>query len=375
MLPAIKDAFGLGPVQVGAITATRELAGGLVMLPSGIILDLLRPYWGIVLSLCMLGFGLGWILIGLSPIYPILLLGMVVVSVFGSIWHLPAMGALAHHFEHRRGTALSFHGIGGNIGDFIGPIATGGLLSVLSWRGIISVYAIVPLVLTFVVFWAFRDIGVLGEQTRPDRNIHKQLQMTRQLLKSLTLWIVMFVAGLRGMAYLAFITFLPLYMSDDLGFSNWSIGFHMGMLVLIGIVATPLLGYLSDRIGRKQVIIPSLVAMTVLSLLLIPFGEGASFTVLLALLGLFLYSDQPILTAAVLDMVDDDMQGTTLGLLSFERIAMGGLSPIFAGLLYGNLSIAAVFSYAGSLFALAALLLLTVQLGSRARFLGKDTSR
>ena len=58
MLPEIKDAFGLGRVQVGAITATRELAGGLVMLPSGIILDVLRPYWGIVLSLCMLGFGL-----------------------------------------------------------------------------------------------------------------------------------------------------------------------------------------------------------------------------------------------------------------------------------------------------------------------------
>ena len=59
LLPEIKDAFGLGRVQVGAITATRELAGGLVMLPSGIILDVLRPYWGIVLSLCMLGSGLG----------------------------------------------------------------------------------------------------------------------------------------------------------------------------------------------------------------------------------------------------------------------------------------------------------------------------
>ena len=49
----------------------------------------------------------------------------------------------------------------------------------------------------------------------------------------------MFVAGLRGMAYLAFITFLPLYMSDDLGFSNLSLGFHMGMLVLIWIMVTP----------------------------------------------------------------------------------------------------------------------------------------
>ena len=59
MLPEIEATFGLNKVQVGAITATREIAGGIVMLPSGVILDILRPYWGIVLSLCMLVFGLG----------------------------------------------------------------------------------------------------------------------------------------------------------------------------------------------------------------------------------------------------------------------------------------------------------------------------
>ena len=135
MLPEIEATFGLNKVQVGAITATREIAGGLVMLPSGVILDILRPYWGIVLSLCMLVFGLGWILTGLSPIYPVILVGMVIVSVASSIWHLPAMGALSHHFQHRKGTALSFHGIGGNLGDFIGPLATGAILTVMSWRG------------------------------------------------------------------------------------------------------------------------------------------------------------------------------------------------------------------------------------------------
>ena len=370
MLPEIEATFGLNKVQVGAITATREIAGGLVMLPSGVILDILRPYWGIVLSLCMLVFGLGWILTGLSPIYPVILVGMVIVSVASSIWHLPAMGALSHHFQHRKGTALSFHGIGGNLGDFIGPLATGAILTVMSWRGIISVYAVVPLLLTFIVFWAFRDIGSRGVEKHRERGLREQLQMTRRLLKNVTLWVVMLVAGLRGMAYLPLVTFLPSYMTDELDFSTFWVGFHMGMLVFIGIVATPTLGYISDRIGRKIVIIPSLLAMTALTFLLAPYGEGILFSVLLAMLGFFLYSDQPILTAAVLDMVDPESQGSALGILSFERIAMGGVSPIFAGLIYEHWGMDWVFAYAAALLIAAAALLMTVRLGKRDKFEG-----
>ena len=368
MLPDIQDAFGLSKVQVGAITATREIAGGLVMLPSGIILDILRPYWGVVLSLCMLAFGLGWILTGLSPIYPIILVGMVIVSVASSIWHLPAMGALSHHFEHRKGTALSFHGIGGSLGDFIGPLATGAILTVMSWRGIISIYAVVPLTLTFIVFWAFRDIGTKGVPRHRERGVGEQLQMTRQLMKSVTLWVVMFVAGLRGMAYLAVVTFLPIYMDESLEFGTIRVGFYIGMLVFIGILATPTLGYLSDRIGRKVVIVPSLLAMTAVSFLLAPYGEGWQFTTLIAALGLFLYSDQPILTAAALDMVDQESQGSMLGILSFERIALGGLSPIFAGLIYDHWGMDYVFYYAAGLLVASATLLMTVKLGRRERF-------
>ena len=368
MLPDIEAAFGLSKTQVGLITGTREIAGGLVMLPSGIILDVLRPYWGIVLSLCMLGFGLGWVLTGLSPVYPVILVGMVIVSVASSIWHLPAMGALSHHFEHRKGTALSFHGIGGNLGDFIGPLATGAILTVMSWRGIISVYAVVPLTLTFIVFWAFRDIGTRGVPSHRQRGVGEQLRMTRRLMKSVTLWVVMLVAGLRGMAYLPLVTFLPSYMNDELDFNTFWVGFHMGMLVFIGIVATPALGYISDRIGRKIVIIPSLLAMTALSFLLAPYGEGWMFTMLIALLGFFLYSDQPILTAAVLDMVDHESQGSTLGILSFERIAMGGVSPIFAGWIYDSAGMDWVFVYAAGLLVAAAALLMTVKLGKRGGF-------
>ena len=111
MLPEVQAAFGLGGVGVGGITATREFVSGIVTLPGGVIADSLRQHWGLVLAICMALFGIGWLIVGLSQHYYVLLFGMAVVAVAASIWHLPAMASLSHHFSDRKGTALSLHGV------------------------------------------------------------------------------------------------------------------------------------------------------------------------------------------------------------------------------------------------------------------------
>ena len=81
MLPEIKSTFSLNPVQIGTITATREVVAGVVALPGGVLADMVRRYWGLVLAICMAGFGFGWLLIGLSKVYLLLLLGVALSSV------------------------------------------------------------------------------------------------------------------------------------------------------------------------------------------------------------------------------------------------------------------------------------------------------
>ena len=368
MLPEVKATFGLGAVGVGGIAAVREMLSGLITLPGGIIADPLRRYWGLVLALCMAGFGLGWLVMGVSPVYGVLLLGMALVSISSSLWHLPAMASLSHHFSHRRGTALSFHGIGGNIGDVVGPAVTGFLLVVLSWRGILSIYSVAPLMLAFVVFWAFRDIGRTEGRDAPQADLGGQVQLAKQLLRDPALWGVMLVAGLRGMAFLAFFTFLTLYLDDEVGLSKGVRGLYFGLLVLVGVVSTPVMGYLSDRLGRKLVLVPGLLLLCALSLLLVPFGDGFTLPIIIAALGLFLFSDQPILTAAALDMVDESVATTTLGVLSFSRFVMSGASPLIAGGMSHAWGFDAIFYYAAALFALAAVVLTAVPLRKRAAF-------
>ena len=405
VMPEVRDLLlGGSSVAVASIQTTREIVSGVVSLPGGVLTDALRRYWGWVMAACMAFFGIGWLLMasagwlvpGASWVaqtsdsgsqvsgqlnvagYALLLFGMSVVGIAASVWHLPAMAALSSHFRERRGSVLSFHGVGGNVGDVIGPPLTGVLLVALSWQAIISIYAVVPIFLAFLVFWAFRDIGHRAQaaaEARPAGALRSQLAETRLIVRNPRVWGIVAVAGLRGMAYLGFVTVLPLYLADELGliaegedgssFENLALrGGLIGLLVFVGIFASPVTGYLSDRFGRKLILIPGLVALGVITLLMAPLGDTVIvMSVLLAALGLFLYSDQPILTAAAIDIVREGTAATTLGLLSTSRFVLSAASPLIASWLY-SIEADYLFYYTAALYGAAVVMLAFIPLPS-----------
>ena len=381
-----------GNLAVTSIQTTREIASGVVALPGGVLTDALRRYWGWVMAVCMALFGVGWLLMsaagwqvpgstwvaGSEPAATSTALNPVGYTLL-----LMAMAALSSHFTHRRGTVLTFHGVGGNIGDVIGPVLTGILLLSLAWQSIITIYAAVPIFLTFLVFWAFRDIGQRAQAAVEEKAVstmQTQIAETKLLVRNPRVWGITVVAGLRGMAYIGFITVLPLYLTDVLGlkteggtkgFENFFSdflsstglrGLLIGLLVFVGIFASPVMGYLSDRFGRKIVLVPGMVFLAVVTLLMAPFGTNlALMTVLLAALGLFLYSDQPILTAAAMDIVREGTAATTLGLLSTSRFILSAASPIIAGWLYTQ-EASYLFYYTAALYVVAAIILAMIRL-------------
>ncbi len=354
MLPEIRDAFGISTGQVSYIAATRELVSGIVALPGGVFTDMVRRHWGLILACCMSIFGLGWVVMGFSPIYPVVLAGMVLVALSTSLWHLSAMAAISRRFPERRGSALSIHGVGGNIGDVIAMVITGLLLGFLSWQGLLKIYAILPLFLTFVVFWSFRDIGRYNETTsdsvKPD--LSRQLAQTRALFRNPRLWGISLASAVRGMAFVSFMTFLPLYLNDELGLSGPARGFYLMLPLLVGIPFTPLMGYLSDRVGRKFVLIPGMLLLGSLTFMLVPYGQGLTMIILLVGLGTFLNSDQPLLTSAALDTAGREVAAATLGFMSFSRLILAAAAPPIGSIFY-NISPDRVFIYIAVLFAVS----------------------
>jgi MFS family permease len=164
------------------------------------------------------------------------------------------------------------------------------------------------------------------------------------------------------MSFVSMVTFLPIYFDDELGMSSAARGFHIALLMLVGMFSTPFLGYLSDRVGRKQVLIPALVILCAATLLLVPWGEGIPLTLIIVLMSLFLYSDQPILTAAALDIVGRRVVNTTLGVLTLARLAPSAAAPLIAGALYQVFGIHATFYFVAGIFALSATVMIFIPL-------------
>ena len=130
--------------------------------------------------------------------------------------------------------------------------------------------------------------------------------------------------------------------------------FHFGLLWAVGIVASPLMGHLSDRLGRKPVLVPALLCSGGLTVILALFGKGIMFTVIIGMLGIFLRSDYALLSAAILDIVGQKVATTVLGVLSFLRFIMAAISPLIAGYLYQNFGMKAALFFAAALFAISA---------------------
>ncbi|MEJ2168572.1 MAG: MFS transporter [Desulfobacterales bacterium] len=360
MLPAIKETFGISAVAIGALMTAREIAMGISSLPGGVLSDRLRRFRGIIMAACMAVFGLSWLMIGFAPIYPLLIIGMVFVAIATSVWHLPSMVEISQRFSHRKGASLAIFGIGGSIGDIFGPVFTGLLLSALAWREIISIYAVVPLLMTFWFIWSNR--GASGrkqtDQTAVEEKVDlkTQIKVTKNIFRNTPIWKVNLVAGIRGMCFTIYVTFLPLYMKEGLGLSSKSVGFHFGLLWAIGIVASPLMGHLSDRLGRKPVLVPALLCSGLLTVILAVFGKGIMFTAIIAMLGIFLRSDYAILSAAILDIVGQTVATTMLGILSSLRFIMAAISPLIAGYLYQIYGMQTTLFFVAVLFVISAII-------------------
>ena len=354
LVPEIQQTFGLNGVGVGGIQAVKELTSGLITLPGGVVVGMVRRWWGWLLAVCVGASGLGSLLMGISPVYPLLLLGVSVVSVSHSLWHLPAAASLSHHFASRRGVMLSFHGVGGSVGDVAGPLITGVLLLVMGWRGILSIYAVAPVFMAFMAVWVFKGIGDVKEDEAKAAGLAERLATTKTLFRNPLLRGMTLVRGLRSMALGAIVTLLALYLGNDLDLGVLNRGFHISLLIAVGLLAKPLAGMLSDRIGRKQVLVPGLVWSCAIALLMVVFDDGVSLTITIVLLGMFLYPDQPILTAALFDVLERDEATIGLGVVSFVSFLMAAVSPLIAGAIYEISGFQAGLFYVAGLFAFAA---------------------
>ena len=353
-MPAIASTLGLNNFQVAALLGIRQGGFGVVNLLFGVVVDRFIDNWGQILTGCMLWSAVAFLIVGASPNLAILAVAVGMVSIPGALWHLPATAAISRRFPDRRGFAISIHGFGSNIGNVLGPLLAGGLLTFMLWRHVLFLYAIPAVLMTFFVWWSLRDLGDEGADSKvegrpmPDR-LRDGLRLFRNpMVMSLTV-----AAAIRGVATGALFNWAPFYLersTDDggLGMSYFLAGVHLALLTGMGIISTPILGVLSDRYGRKMVLAPCLVIAAVLTFFVVSVGDTIFLALLMAGIGLFSFALQQILLAAVLDVVEKGTEATASGLIFGFNGILGFGSPFLATLIINEMGgYGSIFYYVG----------------------------
>ncbi|MEK7777948.1 MAG: MFS transporter, partial [Chloroflexota bacterium] len=131
----------------------------------------------------------------------------------------------------------------------------------------------------------------------------------------------------------------------------FKVGYHVALLTLFGVIFAPVMGWASDKFGPRPVIFLGLLAITVLILALLPFGAGWTFTLILALLGLFLYTVNPVMLAAAMESTKRGTESSITALMFTGQAVFGAISPVIAGWLREGYGMDAVFYYSGAIVA------------------------
>ncbi len=351
ILPELQIHMGLSNAAVGTLSTIRNAGSGMANLPAGYMADRFSSRWRTILAVAITLVGVFHMFMGLVSAYWLLVITATVAGVAISFWHPPAIAALSQRFPRRRGFAISLHGMGGSIGEALGPLLVGSLLSVMLWRTVLQ-GGVVPAVITGVVVWLVLR-GLQGSH-RTSLSFQTYLQSLLGMLRQRALLTVLVVTAGFSAAQGVTMTFLPIYLRVELEFSSFLTAVFISGSQVVGIGTQPVLGFLSDKYSRKLVIVPSLTTLGLVTLT-IPFaGSGALLFLAVLLMGAFSFALMSVLIASAMDLVGGEMPATTVSLVFSSSVIFSALSPAIAGVLADEVGLIWVFFLASSMVLIVA---------------------
>jgi FSR family fosmidomycin resistance protein-like MFS transporter len=232
-----------------------------------------------------------------------MLLACIALVGFGnSLWHPTAIPTLGRRYPERKGLVLSVHGMGGNVGDAIAPLVIGAALGFFTWREVVVLNVVPGLVVAALlfVFLGTMRLGARKAQSET-QSFGAYLAGLKDLFRGPALVLLSTGSAFRTMTQSALLTFLPVYLANDMGYSPFWIGACLFALQAAGFAASPVAGHLSDRMGRKQILMSSMLASAVVLAAMAFSGGSPAFIALVAVLGFFLYATRPVIQDWILE--------------------------------------------------------------------------
>jgi FSR family fosmidomycin resistance protein-like MFS transporter len=366
LLPLIGKELGLSYSEIGSVLSCQYFAGAIANIPGGIFVDSVGRK-GLLMAASLFWIGFPYLIMGFTHSYWMILCCATLVGIGNNLWHPSAIPWLANRFPQRKGLVMSIHGMGGNIGDAVAPLVVGALLAVLNWRNVVVINVLPGVLLaTFTLLYLGRKQSAEPDEVSLESGAisgMERLRMFGALLKNRALLTLAAGSAFRTMTQGALLTFLPLYLGREMGYSPLWIGACMFALQAGGFIAAPIAGHLSDKIGRRQIIVSSMSMSAVIILLMIFAGGTGWFVMFVSVLGFFLFAVRAVLQAWLLDATPPAMGGTAIGLLFASQAVGQAVGPVSAGIVADHYGLMAAFYFLAGTIVIANLLIFVTPAG------------
>jgi predicted MFS family arabinose efflux permease len=329
MFPSIARDLHLGYGDIGKIAGALAIAWGMAALFMGNIADRIgrRKVLAGALVVFSLLIGLSGLAVGLLS-----LIAVRVVMGFADGAYTPASISATIRCsppEHRgrnigfQQMTLTLFGLG------LSPLIVAALLHVVPWRFIFSIFVIPGMLLAWCT-WRIvpaqdPDAAELGRSSARDWARVLGYRNVRLLMPSMLCWLTCLITTS---------AFMPSYLLDHLHLSEIRMGSIMSAIGFGSTAGTLFLPWLSDRIGRKPVMILSSLG-TAVSLLLLN-ALGPNVPLLFAALFMVHFFNNSAITLTVGPICSETVPAALMATASGTVIAAGellggGLAPIMAG--------------------------------------------
>jgi FSR family fosmidomycin resistance protein-like MFS transporter len=352
----------------------------------GLILSLSNLVWSpLQLGFGVLGryhsrkviLGLGHVCQGLS------IVGTSMVHGFGDVLGWRIIGRIADAPQHpignalisqgfradRRGLALAINAAGSNLGTVAVPLLGGFLIATLGWRSTLVLFGL-PGVLIGVLL-----LSVLEEHRGTHRGGQPGGALGAEVWALLThrdalLLLASHVIGAGGRGLGVATIYVPLYLSQKLQVNEVQLGILLTIMLAGSVIGPLITGPLSDRMGRKSVLLGDYVlACLCFAGLLLVGGSSWTLPVVLTVSGIALYSEGSLMQTALADVADKTSMEMLFGLYFTVGSAISAPWALLIGALVDGFGFAAALAALAASQVLAALVLIPVHLRRTVRTL------